>query len=137
MGGIAWNHPTIFGAMNPSPSPIAAIDASAVTPPSDFGRERRVPRRRAAARRFLPRVDVRLTGIMILFGATALSTLLLGTIALALAGAIEAGRWVLGAGAHPPAHVASLVGFSALGGLVLGCAAGAAFLLDLRRQRWL
>ena len=123
--------------MNPSPSPIAAIDASAVTPPSDFGRERPVPRRRAAARRFLPRADVGLTGIMILFGATLLSTLALLAIALALTGAIEAGRWALGAGAHLPAHVGSLVGFSALGGLVLGGAACAAFVLDLRRQRWL
>ncbi len=124
--------------MNPSPSPIAAIDASAVAPLPDFGRGRPVPRRRAAARRFLPRADVGLTGIMILFGAALLSTLVLVAIALSLTGAIEAGRWALGAGAHPPAHahVLALVGFSALGGLVLACAACAAFVIDLRRQRW-
>ena len=123
--------------MNPSPSPIAGIHADAVTPRSDSGRGWPVPRRRrAAARRFLPPIDIGLTGIMILFGATVLSTLVLVAIALALTGAIEAGRWALGAGAHPPAHVLSLIGFSAVGGLVLGCAACAAFVADLRRQRW-
>ena len=123
--------------MNPPPSPFPAIDASVVAPASDFGRGRPLPRRRAAARRFLPRSDVGLTGIMILFGATLLSTLALLVISLTLTGAIEAGRWALGAGAHPPAHVLSLMVCSALGGLVLGCAACAAFVFDLRRQRWL
>ncbi len=123
--------------MNPSPSSIAAIDAGAVTPPPDSGLDVPVARRRAAARRFVPRADVALTGLVILFGATVLSTLLLAAFALALTGAIEVGRWASGAGAHPPAHVLSLVGFSALGGLVLGCAACVAFVADLRRQRWL
>ena len=123
--------------MNPSPTPIAAIDASAVTPPSAFDRDRHEPRRRAAGRRFMAPVDIGLAGLLILLGTATLATLAFFVVALMLTGAIEAARWTLGAGAHPPAQWLSLLEFSAIGGGVLACAACAAFVVDLRRQRWL
>lgn len=119
--------------MPPSSSPFAAI---AATPPAEFGRELPEPRGRFAARRFMSSIDVGLTALLVLFGATVASSLVIFLGSLAITVLIEAGRWALAAGSEPAVHVLSLVEFSAVGGLLLAAMGCAVFASDLRRQRW-